>query len=33
VEAGEQFRNAMAQIAPNVRVTLMKPGETQMISV
>jgi L-ascorbate metabolism protein UlaG (beta-lactamase superfamily) len=33
VEAGEQFRNAMARIAPNVRVTLMKPGETQMITV
>lgn len=33
VEAGEQFRDAMARIAPNVRVTLMKPGETQMIAV
>lgn len=33
VEAGEEFRRAMAQIAPGVQVTLMKPGDTQMISV
>lgn len=33
VEAGEQFRRALAQIAPGVQVTLMKPGDTQMISV
>lgn len=32
VEAGEQFRNALAQIAPGVQVTLMKPGETRPIS-
>jgi L-ascorbate metabolism protein UlaG (beta-lactamase superfamily) len=33
VEAGEEFRLAMTQIAPGVQVTLMKPGDTQMISV
>jgi hypothetical protein len=33
VEAGEQFRSALAQIAPDVQVTLMKPGETRMISI
>jgi L-ascorbate metabolism protein UlaG (beta-lactamase superfamily) len=33
VEAGEEFRKAMAQIAPSVQVTVMRPGETQMISV
>jgi L-ascorbate metabolism protein UlaG (beta-lactamase superfamily) len=33
VEAGEQFRSALAQIAPGVQVTVMKPGDTQMISV
>ena len=32
VEAGEDFRRAMAQIAPGVQVTVMKPGDTQMIS-
>jgi L-ascorbate metabolism protein UlaG (beta-lactamase superfamily) len=32
VEAGEQFRAALAQIAPGVQVTLMKPGETRLIS-
>jgi L-ascorbate metabolism protein UlaG (beta-lactamase superfamily) len=31
VEAGEEFRKAMAQIAPSVQVTVMKPGETQLI--
>ena len=31
VEAGEDFRRALAQIAPSVKVTVMKPGETQMI--
>ena len=33
VEAGEEFRRAMAQISPGVQVTVMKPGDTQMISV
>jgi L-ascorbate metabolism protein UlaG (beta-lactamase superfamily) len=33
IEAGEEFRNALARIAPNIRVTVMKPGETQTISV
>ncbi len=33
VEAGEEFRKAMAQIAPSVKVTVMKPGETQVISI
>jgi len=32
VEAGEEFRKAMASIAPSVKVTVMKPGETQIIS-
>ena len=32
-KAGEEFRRATAKIAPNVRVTVMKPGETQMIEV
>ncbi len=31
VEAGEQFRKALAQIAPGIQVTVMKPGETRMI--
>lgn len=31
VEAGEQFRKAVAQIAPAVQVTVMKPGETQIV--
>ena len=30
--AGEEFRKAMAQIAPSVQVTVMKPGDTQLIS-
>ncbi len=33
VEAGEEFRRALAQIAPGVRVTVMKPGDTEMIAV
>jgi L-ascorbate metabolism protein UlaG (beta-lactamase superfamily) len=33
VEAGEEFRKAMSRIAPSVQVTVMQPGETQMISV
>ena len=32
VEAGEEFRKAMASIAPSVQVTVMKPGDTQLIS-
>ena len=31
VQAGEDFRKAMAQVAASVQVTVMKPGETQMI--
>ena len=31
IEAGEEFRRAMAQIAPNVQVTVMKPGQTVTI--
>ena len=31
VEAGEDFRKAMSQIAPGVQVTVMKPGETRVI--
>jgi L-ascorbate metabolism protein UlaG (beta-lactamase superfamily) len=31
VEAGDDFRKAMAAIAPSVQVTVMKPGETQVI--
>jgi L-ascorbate metabolism protein UlaG (beta-lactamase superfamily) len=31
IQAGEEFRKAMAQVAPSVQVTVMKPGETQMI--
>jgi L-ascorbate metabolism protein UlaG (beta-lactamase superfamily) len=31
VEGGEEFRKAMASIAPDVKVMVMKPGETQMI--
>ena len=31
VEAGEEFRRALSQIAPSVQVSVMKPGETKMI--
>jgi L-ascorbate metabolism protein UlaG (beta-lactamase superfamily) len=31
VEAGEEFRKAVAQIAPAIQVTVMKPGETRVI--
>jgi L-ascorbate metabolism protein UlaG (beta-lactamase superfamily) len=31
VQAGEDFRKAMARIAPSVQVTVMKPGDTQVI--
>jgi L-ascorbate metabolism protein UlaG (beta-lactamase superfamily) len=27
IEAGEEFRRAMAQIAPSIRVTVMTPGD------
>lgn len=30
-EAGEEFRRALAAIAPSVQVSVMKPGETRMI--
>jgi L-ascorbate metabolism protein UlaG (beta-lactamase superfamily) len=33
VEAGEEFRRALGKIASHVQVTVMKPGETQMIQV
>ena len=33
VEAGEDFRRALAQVAPNIQVTVMKPGDTRMIEV
>lgn len=32
VEAGEDFRKALAQIAPSVQVTVMKPGDTRLIA-
>jgi len=32
VGAGEEFRKAMARIAPSIQVTVMKPGDTQLIS-
>ena len=31
VEAGEDFRKAMAQISPSVQVTVMKPGDTTIV--
>jgi L-ascorbate metabolism protein UlaG (beta-lactamase superfamily) len=31
IEAGEDFRKAMAQIAPSVQVTVMKPGDTTVV--
>jgi L-ascorbate metabolism protein UlaG (beta-lactamase superfamily) len=31
VEAGEDFRKAMAALAPSVQVTVMKPGDTRLI--
>ena len=31
VEAGEDFRRAVAQIAPAIQVTVLKPGDTTMI--
>jgi hypothetical protein len=31
IEAGEEFRRALAQIAPGVQVMVMKPGDTRMI--
>jgi L-ascorbate metabolism protein UlaG (beta-lactamase superfamily) len=31
VEAGEDFRRALASIAPAVNVMVMKPGDTQIV--
>ena len=31
VEAGEEFRKAMARVAPSVQVTVLKPGDTTVI--
>jgi len=31
VQAGEDFRKAMARVAPDVKVTVMKPGDTALI--
>jgi L-ascorbate metabolism protein UlaG (beta-lactamase superfamily) len=33
IQAGEEFRGAMAKLAPSVKVTVLKPGETQLVSV
>jgi L-ascorbate metabolism protein UlaG (beta-lactamase superfamily) len=33
VEAGEEFRRAAAQIAPQIQVSVMKPGETRLIQI
>ena len=33
IQAGEDFRKAAATIAPGVKVTVMKPGETQTIQI
>jgi L-ascorbate metabolism protein UlaG (beta-lactamase superfamily) len=32
VQAGEEFRRAAARIAPSLQVTVMKPGDTRLIS-
>jgi L-ascorbate metabolism protein UlaG (beta-lactamase superfamily) len=32
VEAGEEFRKALASIAPSIQVTVMKPGDTRIIA-
>jgi hypothetical protein len=32
VQAGEEFRKAMTAIAASVQVTVMRPGETRIIS-
>ncbi|HSU77182.1 MAG TPA: hypothetical protein VLI89_08925, partial [Burkholderiales bacterium] len=31
IEAGEEFRRAMAQVAAQVQVTVLKPGESSLI--
>jgi L-ascorbate metabolism protein UlaG (beta-lactamase superfamily) len=31
VQAGEEFRKAMARVAPSVQVTVLKPGETTVV--
>jgi L-ascorbate metabolism protein UlaG (beta-lactamase superfamily) len=33
IQAGEEFRRAVAQIAPGIQVTVMKPGDTRTIEV
>jgi L-ascorbate metabolism protein UlaG (beta-lactamase superfamily) len=33
IETGQDFRAALAQIAPGIQATVMKPGDTQMIAV
>ena len=33
IKAGDEFKRAMARIAPRVHVTVMKPGQIQMIKV
>jgi hypothetical protein len=32
VEAGEEFRRALAQVAPSVEAIVMKPGDTRTIT-
>jgi len=32
IQAGEDFARALAKVAPNVRATVMKPGDTQTIT-
>jgi L-ascorbate metabolism protein UlaG (beta-lactamase superfamily) len=32
IQAGDDFRRALATIAPNIRATVMKPGDTQTIT-
>ncbi|MEW5864774.1 MAG: hypothetical protein AB1773_14455 [Pseudomonadota bacterium] len=32
VEAGSEFQRTLAQIAPGVQVSVMKPGETRVIA-
>jgi L-ascorbate metabolism protein UlaG (beta-lactamase superfamily) len=33
IEAGDEFRRALAKIAPGIDVTVMKPGDTRIIAV
>jgi hypothetical protein len=32
VEAGEDFRRALAQVAPGIQATVMKPGDTRVMT-